>query len=80
MPASVHCMDPHSLPAACPYACYGHECIEGYSQFKTSYVQGTTWNLNCTAIDGLIFVTLGRVCFRVANFRHYLTLLQRSKM
>jgi len=27
MPASVHFVDPYSLHAACPCACYGHECI-----------------------------------------------------
>ena len=28
MPASVHFMEPYTLPAACPYACYRHECIK----------------------------------------------------
>lgn len=76
MPASLHFMDPCSLHAACPCAYYGHECIFGYFQFKISMSSALVGIKPQGHFDGLMFVTLGWVCFRVANFTH----LKRSKM
>jgi hypothetical protein len=46
----------------------------------TPYSLHAAWPCVCYGHECIYRYLLGWVCFRVANFRHYLTLLQRSKM